>query len=128
MSLGDAARNVSEHASAIAKLELELARREMSRRAATIGVGIGLGVGAALIAVIGLCFAIAGGAAGLAEMLPTWAAILCIAGALLLAALVLGLAAAASLRRAAPPVPREAIEEAKRTVHRIREVGRNGHK
>ena len=47
MPISEAARNVAEHATAVAKLELELKTMELKKKAKSFGVGIGLGVGAA---------------------------------------------------------------------------------
>ena len=47
-SLGDATKQVAEHASSLARLELELAQLELKRKLASLGVGIGLGVLASL--------------------------------------------------------------------------------
>jgi len=43
--LGGAAKQVAEHASALARLEIELAKLELGRKVASLGIGIGLGVG-----------------------------------------------------------------------------------
>src|SRR5689334_14985872 len=74
--LGDAAKNVAERASSIARLELELAALELKAKVATLGVGIGLTVGAAVFALIMLGFTFATIAAGLATFLPWWLALL----------------------------------------------------
>ena len=50
--VGTAAKQVAEHASALARLELELAGLELKQKAGALGVGVGLGVGAALVAAL----------------------------------------------------------------------------
>ena len=47
--LGAAAKQVAEHASALARLELELAKLEIGRKIAALGIGIGLAIGAAFL-------------------------------------------------------------------------------
>jgi hypothetical protein len=126
MSVGDSVKQVSEHASALVRLEVALARTEMTRRASELGRAIGLAVAAALAGIFCIGFALAGAAAGLAEVIPVWVAILAVAGALLALAVVLGVAALASFRRGAPPVPEQAIEEAQATVRRLRNDDGNG--
>ena len=73
--VGAAAKQVAEHASAVARLELELASLELKRKVANLAVGIGLAVGAALFALYALGFAFAAAAAGLATFLDTWLAL-----------------------------------------------------
>src|SRR5205823_13856041 len=80
--LGAAARNVAEHASAIARLELELALLELKRKVASLGIGIALGLGALLMLLFALGFGLAAAAAGIATVVPTWAALLIVTGAL----------------------------------------------
>jgi hypothetical protein len=125
MSLAGAAREVSEHASALARLELELARREVGRRATRLAVGLAIGLLAAVLAVLALGFALAAAASGLDAVLPQWAAILVVAGAALLVTIVLGLIAASLLRRGVP-VPEQALAEARLTMERLRETDGDG--
>jgi Putative Actinobacterial Holin-X, holin superfamily III len=118
--VGAAAKEVAEHASALARLELELAGLEMKRKAGALGAGVGLAVAAALVAVYGLGFVFATMAAALATFLPTWLALLIMSVALLAVAGILAAVAKSQLRRATPPVPEQAIAEAKRTSEAIR--------
>jgi Putative Actinobacterial Holin-X, holin superfamily III len=118
--LAAAVKQVAEHASSLARLEVQLAAAEVQRKVKALAVGIGLCAGAALFALFALGFALAGIAAALALAVPTWAAILIVAaGALLLAAL-LGAAAMSFFKKGAPPIPEQAIEEAKRTTEVIK--------
>lgn len=118
--LGPAAKQVAEHASTLARLEMELATLEVKRKVAALGLGIGLVVGAAVFGLYALGFGLAAAAAGIATALPTWAALLIVFGALVLLALVLGLVGLGSIRKGTPPVPEQAIEEAKLTTEAIR--------
>ena len=63
--LGEAAKSVAEHASAIARLELELATLELKRKLVSMGVGIGLLAGAAIFGVFGMMLLLALAAAAL---------------------------------------------------------------
>jgi 4-hydroxybenzoate polyprenyltransferase len=121
--VGWAAKEVIDRARSIAKLEVELALLEIKRKVARIALGIGLGAGAAVFAVFGIGFLFAGAAAAIALALPVWAALLIVGGALLGAALALAALAASSLRQGTPPVPEEAIEEARRTTEVLRSNG-----
>jgi hypothetical protein len=121
--VGWAAKEMIERARSIVRLEVELALLEMKRKLFRIAVGIGLGVGAAVVALFAVGFLAAGGAAALALALPVWAALLIVGGALLFATIVLGLLARISIRKGSPPVPAEAIEEARRTTETLRADG-----
>ena len=114
-SLGETAREVAEHASALARLEIELAALELKGKLTALAVGIALVLAAAVLALYGLGFALAGGAAGLATTVPMWAALLIVAGALFAVVAILALIAMRSFKRGTPPVPEQAIEEAKLT-------------
>ena len=122
-SLGAAAKQVAEHASALARLELELAGLEVKRKLASFGIGAGLGIVAATLLLFAIGFALAGLAATLATTIATWAALLAVGGGLVLAALLLALVAVARIRRGSSPVPKEAIEEAKLTTRALRSDG-----
>jgi hypothetical protein len=118
--IGVAAKQVAEHASSIARLELELAALELKKKVVALGLGIGLGVGAAVFGLFGLGFAFATIAAALATFLSTWLALLITAAGLLVLSGVLGLLAFGRLKKGAPPVPEQAIREAKLTQAAIR--------
>jgi uncharacterized membrane protein YqjE len=122
-SLGAAAKTVAEKASSIARLEVELASIELKQKGAALGVGFGLAAAAAAVAVYGIGFLFATIAAGLAEAMPLWLALLIVTIALLLAAAILGLLAVRSLQRG-KPVPQQAIDEAKLTTQALKSDGR----
>jgi hypothetical protein len=113
--LSAAAKDVADHASNLANLVKELAALEVKEKMAKLGAGAGLGIGAALFALFGLGFLIAAGSAALALELPWWAALLVTAGALFLLAAVLGLIGMSLIKKGSPPVPEQAIEEARLT-------------
>jgi len=121
--VGAAARQVAEHASTLAKLELELAGLELKQKAGTFGLGLGLGVGAAVVAfyAVGFLFATAGVA--LAIVVDAWLAVLIVALSLFIVAALLGLLAANRIKKATPPMPEQAIREAKLTTEALRSDG-----
>jgi tetrahydromethanopterin S-methyltransferase subunit C len=122
---GRAVKEVTERASSIVRLELQLASLELKRKIASLGVGIGLGVGALVFAVFGLGFLFATIAAALATFLATWLALLIVTVFLLLVGAILGLLSLRSIKRGTPPVPKQAIQEAKLTTSALK--GGNGH-
>lgn len=121
--VGSAAKQVAEHASALARLEMELAQLELKQKVASIGLGAGLMIGAALFALFALGFGLAAAAAGIATTLPTWAALLIVFGALIFLTAILALVGVDRLKAGTPPVPEQAIEEAKLTQDAIRGHG-----
>jgi hypothetical protein len=118
--LASAVKAVAERASALVRLELELAALELKQKVAAIGVGIGLTIGAAVFAVFAFGFLFATIAAGLATFLATWLALLIVTLFLFVLVAVLGLLGVRSIKKGTPPVPEQAIREAKLTTTAIR--------
>ena len=123
--VGAAAKQVAEHAATLARLELELAGLELKRKAGALGAGAGLGFGAVLLALFALGFLFATIAAALAIVLDTWLALLIVTLGLLVVAAVLGLVARSLIKRATPPLPEQAIREAKLTSEALKANGHN---
>ncbi len=121
--LGGAARLVADKASSIVRLELALAATELKQKLVKLGVGIALVIAAALFVLFGIGFALATAAAALATFLATWLALLIVAGVLLVLAGLLAFLGVRNLSKGTPPVPEQAIAEAKLT----REALKNGH-
>ncbi len=121
--VGPAARQVAEHASALARLELELAGLEIKRKIASLGKGIALGVGALVLVLYALGFGFATAAAALATIMPTWLALLFVTVFLLIIGGLLAVLALGAIKRGTPPVPEQAIAEAKRTTSALRSNG-----
>jgi uncharacterized membrane protein YqjE len=122
--LGAAVKEVAERASAIVRLELELAALELKRKVSSLGVGIALLLGATLFVVFMLLFVFATIAAGLATAMPTWAALLVTTGILLLLAGVLAAFGVRKVKKGTPPLPEQAILEAKLTTEALKSDGR----
>jgi Putative Actinobacterial Holin-X, holin superfamily III len=118
--LGGAAKSVAEHASAIAKLEVELASLELKKKVAALGIGIALTLAAAVFGLLMLGFLFATAAAALATFLSTWLALLIVTAFLGLLAGVLGLIGLGRIKKGSPPVPQQAIHEAKLTTEAIK--------
>ena len=114
--VGGAATSVAEHASSIARLELELAALELKKKVVALGIGIGMGVGAAIFGLFGLAFVFATIAAALATFLATWLALLIVTLFLFVLAGALGVLALGRIKKGTPPVPEQAIREAKLTT------------
>jgi Putative Actinobacterial Holin-X, holin superfamily III len=116
-----AANDVAGHASSIARLELQLAALELRSKAIALGLGVGLAAGAAVLGFLMLAFAFATLAAVFATFVQTWLALLIVTGILLGLSAILGALALGRLRTATPPVPEQAIREAKLTTEAIKQ-------
>ena len=123
--VGESAKLVADHASTIAKLELELAALEVKRKVVALGIGIGLAVGGALFGLFAMGFLFATIAAALATVLDTWLALLIVTAGLLVLTGGLVAVGVGLIKRGSPPVPEQAIEEAKLTTEALRSNGRN---
>jgi hypothetical protein len=122
--VGAAVKQVAERTSSIVRLELELAALELKRKVVALGLGIGLGIGAAVMLVFMVAFVYAAIGAALALVMPTWAALLVVAGILLLQAVLFALLALNRIKKGTPPVPEQAIQEAKLTTEALKSNGR----
>ena len=110
-----AVHEVAEHARTLVRLEGELAALEVRRKIAALGAGVALLVAGGVLALFGLGFLLATLAAALATVLATWLALLVVAVGLVLVAVLLLAIGVSQLRRGVPPVPEQAIVEAKLT-------------
>ena len=77
-------------------------------------------VGAAVFGLFALGFGLATAAAALATTVSTWLALLIVTGALVLFAGALGAIGVGRLRKGTPPIPVQAIEEAKLTTEALK--------
>lgn len=123
--VGTAAKEVAEHASALARLEFELAGLELKRKAGALGTGAGLGIAAAAAGWFALMAGLATVVVALALVLDLWLALLLVTIGLLVLAGLLGALARARFRRATPPVPEQALREAKLTTEALKANGRH---
>ena len=118
--LRSAAKAVADRAVTIARLERELASLELKRKAGWLMGGVGLAAGAAVLAFFGLMFLLAAAGAALALAMPTWLALLAMFLILLGVAAALGLLGLRAIRKGTPPVPEQAIREAKLTAEALK--------
>ena len=121
--VGTAAKQVADHAKTLLGLEVELATLELKRKLVALGVGLALAVAGALVGLYALGFLFATLAAVLATFLPTWLALLIVTVFLLVVAGVLALLGLGRIRRGTPPVPEQAIEEARLTTTALKSDG-----
>jgi hypothetical protein len=93
----------------------------MSRKGKQAGSGIGIVGGGGLIALYGVGCLIACAIIAISHAVPARLAALIIGEALLAVATVVALAGKARMKRATPPVPKEAADSIKADVEQIRE-------
>jgi hypothetical protein len=121
--LGAAVKDVTEHASTWFRLERELAILEVKKKVTSLGLGLALAIGAALVALYAVGFLFATIAAGLATFMPTWLALLVVTIVLLATAGILGGVGLNRIKRGSPPLPEQAIREAKLTSSALKGNG-----
>jgi hypothetical protein len=121
--MGTAAKQVAEHASSIARLEVELASMELKKKFALLGMGVGLLAGAAAVLLYGLGFLFATIAAALATFLSVWLSLLIVTLFLFAVGGLLAFLGMQRVQRGKPPVPTQAIDEAKLTTEALKSNG-----
>ena len=114
----------SEQLSRLIRQEMRLATSEVADKARHGGLGAGLFGGATVLALYGGGVAVIAGVAALALVWPGWLSALVVAVALFLGAGVLALLGRRLAKRAAPPIPEQAIGELRRDVTEIGERAR----
>ncbi|HEY6731220.1 MAG TPA: phage holin family protein [Solirubrobacterales bacterium] len=117
-SLADLVVDVSENASTLVREEIELAKAEVSEKVGKILRGSVVGIAAGVFAFLALILIMHGIAWLLAEELfdgNVWPGYFVEGAVFLLIAALAGWIASKALKSGAPPVPEQAIEEAKLT-------------
>jgi Putative Actinobacterial Holin-X, holin superfamily III len=117
-SVGELVFDVSERASSLIREEIELAKAEIAEKVGKILRGSAVGLAAGVFAFLALILAMHGVAWLLNDLFfgdDVWPGYFVEAGLFLLIAAGAGFAAYRSLQAGSPPVPEQAIEEAKTT-------------
>ena len=112
-------RAVKNRTRSLVQLNLELAMLEGKQKATAVGIAGGLLALAGVLVAYAIGFTFAAIAAGLSEALSLWLSLLIVAVALFLLAGLAGFLAMRSARKASPPKPEQALEEAARTVETL---------
>jgi len=126
-SVAELVFDVSEKASSLVREEIELAKTEVTEKVGKILRGSVVGIAAGAFAFLALILAMHGFAWLLNEELfdgKAWPGYFVEAAIFLLIAAAAGLFAYRSVQAGAPPVPEQAIEEAKRTKEMFEGEGR----
>ena len=130
-SLGDIVGDVSQKASLLVREEIELARAEVTTKVSRLGKGAAVGAAAGTFALLALLFLLHGLSYLFFDLITEegesdniWLGFFITVGTLLLLGAIAGLLAWRFIKRATPPMPELAIEEAKKTREAIEEVRR----
>jgi uncharacterized membrane protein YqjE len=125
-SLADLVVEVSENASTLVREEIELAKAEVSEKVGKILRGSAVGAAAGVFAFLALILILHGIAWLLGEEVFSgniWAGYFVTAAIFLLLAALAGFIAYRSVRAGSPPVPEQAIEEARLTKEMLEKEG-----
>jgi hypothetical protein len=114
-------KQLSEEISRLARDEVRLATLEMTGKAKTAARGAGLFGGSGMIVLYGTGCLLAAAIIALAGVMRPWLAALIVGVALFAVAGVAALAGRSQLKRATPPIPRQATESVKADVEQIKE-------
>jgi protein-S-isoprenylcysteine O-methyltransferase Ste14 len=124
--LGEIVAEVTAKASLLVKEEIELAKAEVAQKTKRLGIGAGLGAVAGVFLIFFLIFFLHMLALGFADWfdLKVWVGYAIVCVLLLVFAGILGLLAMRLFKKASPPTPQMAIDEAKKTRAAIEEARR----
>jgi hypothetical protein len=112
---------VADHARTFVRLELQLAAAEVKQKLASLAIGIALVALAGVLGLFAIAFGLAAGAAAIATAFSVWLALLIVFGGLILLTLLLAGIGLVLLKRGSPPVPEQAITEAKLTTEALKD-------
>lgn len=120
-SIGTLVKQGTEQLSELVRQELRLAQAELVHKGKRAGRGGGLFGAAGLMAFFGLASLITAAIAAISGPLTVWAAALIVAGGLMLLAAVLAAAGRREVKRAAPPMPEEAVDSMRHDLETLKE-------
>jgi hypothetical protein len=123
-SVGELVKMMSEQASVLIRDELKLAQLEMTSKGKQAAVGAGMFGTSGLVALYGVGCLIACAIIAISGVVAAWLAALIVGAALLAAAGIAALLGRRRMRKAAPPLPEQAVADVKADVEEIRERAR----
>jgi hypothetical protein len=119
-STAELVQHAGEQLSRLVRSELALARAELADKGKHAGLGVGLFGASGLVALYGLGALVLAAIAGLAEAVPAWLSALIVGVALFLLAGGMVLMGRRHVRRAMPPVPKEASDGVRADLATVR--------
>jgi Putative Actinobacterial Holin-X, holin superfamily III len=120
-SAGELVKVMSEQVSVLIRDELKLAQLEMAGKARQAALGAGMFGTGGVLAVYGLGCLLACAIIAISGVVAAWLAALIVGAALLAAAGGAALLGKQRVRKAAPPLPEQAVADVKADVEEIRE-------
>ena len=123
-STGELVKTMTEQVSVLIRDELKLAQLEMTSKGKQAAVGAGMFGTSGLVALYGAGCLIACAIIAISGVLAAWLAALIVGAALLTLAGTVALLGKQRMRKAAPPLPEQAVADVKADVEEIRERAR----
>jgi VIT1/CCC1 family predicted Fe2+/Mn2+ transporter len=123
-SVGELVKMMSEQASVLIRNELKLAQLEMTSKGKQAATGAGMFGASGLVALYGVGCLIACAIIALSGVLAAWLSALIIGAVLLVTAGLVALLGRRRMRKAAPPLPEQAVADVKADVEEIKERAR----
>jgi len=123
-SIGELVKMMSEQASVLIRDELKLAQLEMTSKGKQAAVGAGMFGASGLVALYGVGCLIACAVIAISGAVPAWLAALIVGAVLLAVAGLVALVGRRRMRKAAPPLPEQAVADVKADVEEIKERAR----
>jgi hypothetical protein len=120
-STGELVKTMTEQVSVLIRNELKLAQLEMAGKGKQAALGAGMFGASGIVAVYGVGCLLACVIIALSGVVAAWLAALIVGVALLAVAGGAALLGRQRLRRAAPPVPEQAVADVKADVEEVRE-------
>jgi hypothetical protein len=120
-STGELVTMMSEQVSVLIRDELKLAQLEMTRKGKQAALGVGMFGASGVVTVYGVGCLLACAIIAISGVVAAWLAALIVGVALLAAAGGAALVGRGRMRKAAPPVPEQAVADVKADVEEIKE-------
>jgi Putative Actinobacterial Holin-X, holin superfamily III len=115
-SLGELVKQLSDQSTRLARMEVELAKAELTQKGKQIGAGAGAFGGAATVGFYAFGALTAAAILGLSEAVDAWLAALIVAAVYAAMAGVLALVGRNRVEAGTPPLPKRAIESSKEDI------------
>lgn len=115
-STAELLRDLSVEMTTLVHEEVELAKAELAQKGKRIGLGAGFFGGAGVMGLLGAAAFVAAAIAGIATVLPVWAAALIVGGALAAVAGIIAMLGLTEVAQANPPIPEAAVQSTKEDV------------
>ncbi len=121
-------KRLAEDLGELARLEIKLAKSELSSKGRRAALGAGLLLAAVLSVLLLIATLVTAAVLAVAVVVPGWAAALTVVGLLAVLTVVFALVGVKCLRAAVPPLPKQAIETSRENVEWLRARLRSVHK